>query len=110
MGFLFGEFLFRYAVIHLNMVLPFCVYVLQSERDLLLYHGYTTNLVHRLIDHNNGKNISTAKRRPLNLIYCEFFINKSDAKRREKYFKTAQGKRMLKLLLCETLKRLNYPK
>ena len=92
------------------MVLPYCVYVLQSERDLLLYHGCTTNLDHRLIDHNRGKTTSTAKRRPLKLIYCEFFINKSDAKRREIYFKTSQGKRMLKLLLRCTLKEINYGK
>ena len=91
------------------MVLPFCVYVLQSERDLLLYHGYTTILKNRLIDHNQGKTKSTSKRRPLKLIYCEFFISKSDAKRREKYFKTTHGKRMLNLMLRETLKLINYP-
>lgn len=92
------------------MVLPYFIYVLQSQRDLLLYHGYTTNLEHRLIDYNKGKTTSTAKRRPLKLVYCEFFINKSDAKRREKYFKTTQGKRMLKLIIRHTLKQINYPK
>ena len=92
------------------MVLPYCVYVLQSERDLRLYHGYTTNLQNRLIDHNQGKTDSTSKRRPLKLIYCEFFLSKRDAKRREKYFKTSQGKRMLKLLLRCTLKEINYGK
>ena len=91
------------------MILPYCVYVLQSEKDLLLYHGYTTNLKNRLIDHNRGKTKSTSKRRQLHLIYCEFFINKSDAKRREKYFKTSQGKRMLKLLLRKTLLDIKYP-
>ena len=108
--FLFSEFLFRYVVIHLIMVLPFCVYVLQSDRDLLLYHGYTTNLEKRLVDHNQGKTNSTSKRRPLKLIYCEFFLNRFDAKRREKYLKTTQGKRMLKLLLRCTLKEINYGK
>ena len=91
------------------MILPFCVYVIQSERDLLLYHGFTRNLARRLIDHNNGRTISTAKRRPLKLVYCEFFISKKDAMRREKYFKTTAGKRMLKLLLRETLKDIQYP-
>ena len=92
------------------MILPYCVYVLQSRRDLLLYHGYTTNLEKRIIDHNRGKTKSTSKRRPMKLIYCEFFINKSDALRREKYFKTSQGKRMLKLLLRETFININYLK
>ncbi|AVI52342.1 excinuclease ABC subunit C [Pukyongia salina] len=92
------------------MVLPYCVYVLQSERDLLLYHGFTTNLQKRLIDHNKGGTISTAKRRPLKLVYCEFFFSRVDAIRREKYFKTTAGKRMLKLMLRDTLLQIKYPK
>ena len=92
------------------MILPYCVYVLQSQKDLLLYHGYTTNITQRLIDHNKGKTTSTATRRPLKLIYCEFFMNKADAQRREKYFKTTHGIRMLKLLLRRTLKEINYGK
>jgi len=92
------------------MVLPFCVYVLQSEKDLLLYHGYSTGLEKRVLDHNNGGTISTSKRRPLKLIYCEFFISKKDAKRREAYFKTSTGKHMLKLHLKDTLTQINYPK
>jgi hypothetical protein len=36
----------------------------------------------------------------------EFYLSKLDALRREKYFKTDQGKRMLKLILRDTLKEL----
>ena len=92
------------------MILPYCVYVLQSEKDLLLYHGYTTNLQKRLKDHNAGFTKSTAPRRPLRLVFCEFYLNKRDAMRREKYLKTTQGKRMLKLMIRETLKEIDYPK
>ncbi|MGI9550419.1 MAG: GIY-YIG nuclease family protein [Aurantibacter sp.] len=92
------------------MILPFCVYVLQSQRDLLLYHGYTTDIEKRLKDHNAGKTISTSKRRPLELVFCEFYMSKADAKRRELYLKTSQGKRMLKLMLRDTLEQINYPK
>ncbi len=92
------------------MILPYCVYVLQSEKDLLLYHGFTTNIERRLIEHNAGKTKSTSSRRPLKLVYCEFFISKEDAMRRESYFKTSQGKRMLKLVLRDTLEKINYPK
>jgi len=86
------------------------VYVLQSERDLLLYHGFTANIDKRLVAHNGGKTISTSKRRPLKLVFCEFYLSKKDAMRREKYFKTTQGKRMLKLLLRDTFIQINYPK
>ncbi|NND16619.1 MAG: GIY-YIG nuclease family protein [Eudoraea sp.] len=92
------------------MILPYCVYVLQSQKDFLLYHGYSKNIENRIIDHNRGRTKSTRKRRPLKLIYCEYFMNKNDAKRRESYFKTTQGKRMLKLLLRQTLKEINYPR
>jgi putative endonuclease len=92
------------------MILPFCVYVLQSEKDLLLYHGFTANIEKRIKGHNAGRTISTSKRRPLKLVYCEFFLSKKDAMRREAYFKTSTGKRMLKLHLRDTLKQINYPK
>jgi putative endonuclease len=85
------------------MILPYCVYVLFSERDYHLYHGFSTNLVKRILDHNAGSTKSTGKRRPLKLIYCEFFLTKKDARRREAYFKTTQGKRMLKLILRDSL-------
>ncbi|NNJ88228.1 MAG: GIY-YIG nuclease family protein [Eudoraea sp.] len=91
------------------MILPYCVYVLQSEKDLLFYHGFTTNIENRLRDHNAGRTISTSKRMPLRLIFCEFYLCKKDAMRREKYFKTTQGKRMLKLMLRNTLKKIGYP-
>jgi len=92
------------------MILPYCVYVLQSQRDLLLYHGFTTNIKNRLINHNQGGTISTAKRAPLKLVYCEFFISKKYAMRRERYFKTTVGLRMLKLILRDTFKKIDYPK
>ncbi|MBT8258759.1 MAG: GIY-YIG nuclease family protein [Bacteroidia bacterium] len=76
---------------------------------MLLYHGFTTDLKKRLEDHNSGKTISTSKRIPMKLVFCEFFMNKKDAMRREKYFKTSQGKRMLKLMLRITLKEIDYP-
>lgn len=86
------------------MILPFCVYVLYSQKDYLLYHGFSANLVARILDHNAGMTKSSRKRRPLKLIYCEFFQTEKDAIRREAYFKTNQGKHILKLILRESLK------
>jgi predicted GIY-YIG superfamily endonuclease len=37
------------------------------------------------------------------LIFCEYFLSKADAQRREKYFKTTKGKRTLKLILKNSL-------
>lgn len=76
-------------------------YVLKSLKDGKNYIGYTTNLVRRYSEHQQGKNISTAKRRPLELIFYEAFRSKEDALRREGYLKTTKGKVMLKEYLSD---------
>jgi putative endonuclease len=63
--------------------------------------GYTTELRKRLKEHNQGLNRSTKTFRPWRLIYCEACLDKEDAKRRERYFKTTQGQRLLKRRLKE---------
>ena len=84
--------------------LPYCVYVLRSQKDGNLYIGYTTDLARRLAEHNKGENRSTAPRCPLDLVFCEFHLSQDDARRRERYLKTSAGKRGLKLVLRGTLK------
>lgn len=83
--------------------LPFCVYVLLSLKDHDFYVGYTTDLTRRLDEHFQGRNTSTAPRRPFVLVFCEFYSAKPDAERRETYLKTAKGRRTLRLMLSESL-------
>ena len=90
------------------MPLPYCVYVLFSRKDHLLYIGFSTNLSNRIVKHNSGGNTSTAFRTPLDLIFCEFYLFKQDALKRKKYFKTNMGKKALKLMLNRTLVKLGY--
>jgi putative endonuclease len=92
----------------MSMPLPFCVYILFSEKDNFLYIGFTSNLERRFAQHNSGQSKSTACRRPLKLIFCEFYLFEEDARRRENYFKTSMGKKAIKLMLTTTLRRLNY--
>jgi putative endonuclease len=89
-------------------MLPYCVYVLISEVDYLLYIGFTTNLENRLKTHNSGGSKSTSYRRPLKLIFCEYYLFEEDALKREQYFKTTAGKRALNLMLRATLTSLEY--
>jgi putative endonuclease len=70
-------------------------YVLQSEVDGQFYTGYSKNLKLRFDQHQKGKVESTKRRLPLKLIYYEACVNQEDATRREKYFKTYNGKRFL---------------
>ncbi|HTL80775.1 MAG TPA: GIY-YIG nuclease family protein [Bacteroidia bacterium] len=90
------------------MPLPYCVYILFSQKDELLYTGYTSDIEKRLLYHNEGRTKSTASRRPLILIFCEFYLDESDARKREKYFKTSPGKKAVKLMLGNALNRLGY--
>ena len=72
------------------------VYILHSEKDGNLYVGCTNDLKKRMIEHMKGEVYSTKNRLPLKLIYYEFSLNQKDAYGREKYLKTAWGKRYIK--------------
>ena len=73
--------------------LPYCVYILLSLKDDNFYVGYMTDLNRRVDEHFQGRNTSTAPRRPFVLVLCEYYFAKGDAERRETYLKTAKGRR-----------------
>ena len=79
----------------------FFTYILQSIKDKTLYIGYTNDLTRRFKEHNQGLVFSTKPYKPWRLIYYEACINQQDSKRRENYFKTTQGRRLLKRRLKE---------
>ena len=88
---------------HIN--LPYCVYVLVSLKDGDFYVGFTSDLPRRIEEHQQGRNTSTASRRPFKLVYVEQHLSKGDAMRRETYLKTAKGRRVLRLMLRDSLTR-----
>ena len=81
------------------------VYILQSKKDNQFYTGYTDNLRARLELHSGGKVQSTKDRLPVELVYYEACLNQQDATHRERYLKTAWGKRYIKARLKEYLTR-----
>ncbi len=83
------------------------VYVLRSKKDGNLYVGHTVDLLKRMEHHNKGIVESTRNRRPLELIYYEACIKQKDALHREKYLKTAYGKRYIKNRLKDYLNALD---
>ena len=79
-----------------NVIMHY-VYILQSlKRKNWLYKGSTSDLKRRVLEHNRGKNFSTAPRKPFKLIYYEAYLLKSDAEAREKYLKTSMGRRVIR--------------
>ena len=74
----------------------FYTYVLRSIKNNQLYTGYTVDLRKRFKEHNEGESTYTKGRGSYLLIYYEACVDKYDAQVREKYLKTAMGKRYLK--------------
>ena len=80
-------------------LMNFSVYILKSELADVYYIGSTQDVQGRLKLHNSAKARWTKRHQPWILEYCEEFTTRSEAVRREKYFKSLKGiKRQLELL------------
>ena len=74
----------------------FYAYVIKSVAFDFYYKGHCEDLTKRLKEHNSGMTDSIRPYIPFELKYFESFEVLSDAIKREKYFKTAAGRRYLK--------------
>jgi putative endonuclease len=74
----------------------FIVYVLRSIVADKHYVGFTENLERRITEHNSGKSKFTSGYLPWEVIYTEEIEDRVQARKREKYLKSAAGKRFLK--------------
>ena len=71
-------------------------YILKSTISGRYYYGHTQNLEQRLKQHNSGKTRSTKAYKPWEVHYHETFETKSEAYRREMFFKSIDGRIYLK--------------
>lgn len=71
------------------------VYVIKSEKKKFRYVGITDNIKRRLIEHNCGKNKSTSFYKPFVLVLSEKYQNYKEAREREKFLKSVQGRKFL---------------
>jgi putative endonuclease len=74
----------------------YILYVLKSKTAKKSYVGITIDLTRRINEHNSGKNFYTKRYCPWNLIYKEELSSWGEARKREKYLKSAVGRRFLK--------------
>jgi putative endonuclease len=74
----------------------FYTYILYSGKSNKHYYGSTNNLNNRLIEHNKGKVKFTRSLRPWTLKYFEEYPTRSEAFRRELFFKSINGRNWLK--------------
>jgi len=73
----------------------YTIYILKSS-DGKLYKGVTANLHRRLLEHKAGKTLTTRRMKDLEVIYTEGYDDWQTARQREKYLKSAAGRRFLK--------------
>ena len=78
----------------------FYVYVIKSVDHDFLYKGHCEDLEERILQHNSGMTQSIRPYIPFILVYKEVFETREEAIKREKYFKTAAGRRFLKKVLA----------
>jgi len=74
----------------------FVTYILKSQLDGTHYYGHSGDLDQRLKQHNAGKVKSTKSKRPWMIHYIESYPTKSEAYRRELFFKSIDGYNFLK--------------
>jgi len=66
-----------------------------------LYKGHCGDLRERLKQHNSGFTKSIKAYIPFELVYFEEFASREEAIKREKFFKSAAGRRFLKSKITE---------
>ncbi len=72
------------------------VYVLYSSESERFYVGMSSNVRRRLKQHNSGLVKSTKAFKPWEIQYTEKFDTRVEARKREKYLKSAAGRRWRK--------------
>jgi putative endonuclease len=76
----------------------FTVYIIRCEEGYT-YTGCTENLEHRLFQHNNHLAGWTKRGTNWKVIYSEQYSTLSEARKRERWFKTGIGRAYLKSIL-----------
>lgn len=72
------------------------IYILKSVHHLKTYTGSTSNLERRLAEHNAGYGNFSKRYMPWKLVYSEQYDSLSEARAREKYLKSAAGRKFIK--------------
>ena len=79
------------------------IYILYSRKFNRTYTGQTEDLNNRLSYHNSGKVRSTKAYIPWERIYSESFDSRSESMQKEKWFKSSEGRKLIKKILKDFL-------
>ena len=86
------------SILKMSNLTIFYTYVLINPKNIL-YKGVTDDLEKRLHEHNNYKNRWTSGKGTWKLVYYEKFNSRSEALKREKFFKSGEGREFLKSII-----------
>jgi len=79
--------------------MKYFLYILCSPKFIKTYVGQTDNLKQRLVLHNSTKVKSTKPYLPWILIHSESFSSRSEAMKREKWYKSRAGRKKITEIL-----------
>ncbi|OGW66499.1 MAG: hypothetical protein A3H49_03545 [Nitrospirae bacterium RIFCSPLOWO2_02_FULL_62_14] len=79
------------------------VYILLNEAKTRTYTGVSDDIEKRLKEHNEGKVKSSRHYRPYRVIYTEEFQTLSEARQKERFYKSTTGRRRLKEILAGSI-------
>lgn len=83
--------------------MKYTVYVLKSQIEKKSYVGFTSDIRKRLEEHNSGKSYFTKRFLPWKVVYTEEIDNYQDARKRERYLKSASGRRIVLKKIFENI-------
>ena len=76
------------------------IYILRSLKNNKSYVGRTSkNVKIRVKEHNQGSNKWTRENKPFKLVYFERFYCLKDVIERERFLKSGQGRKLVKLII-----------
>ena len=76
----------------------FYVYAITSLHRNYIYVGLSENVERRFSEHNSGKNKTTKPYLPFRIILVEECVNRVEARKQEKFYKSGIGKEKLKMI------------
>lgn len=79
--------------------MKYYIYILKSLKFDKFYTGYTNDLKRRLNEHNSVRADYTRKYKPWEIFYFEECNDVIEARQKEKYYKSASGRRKIKKIL-----------
>ena len=71
-------------------------YVLLGDHGEYMYKGSARDLKKRIADHLAGRVTRTRNRRPLEILHIEYTVDYTEARQRENWLKSGQGRKWLK--------------